>query len=317
MKKITTFLTSLLLVALACSCQSVDPKARQLADNLPIISLDDNSIDYFSADIELPELAINTYIVGKTPGDYAIKQTDSNGRPFLYGANGKVIIYNPIDDSFVIFKGSPHGEINLKKKLFSSSFNMSFGFKSVKVEDGEDGQSLGEESVNLDIKSLFKGRLFSTNLTVYTGNVVRLRRITKKVQLDAFFTDINNPLSLQNINIYIKDKKIENFPKEPFISIKNIKINTTAESMFPEVPVNVLKSTGLKITDLTNVEDDDLVNQLQSLIQISLMNIVLASQNPEGLEELNRITGLDSETITSRSNNALDKLKSIISGITK
>ncbi|MDP7049517.1 MAG: hypothetical protein QF721_08700 [Verrucomicrobiota bacterium] len=317
MKKITTFLTSLLLVALACSCQSVDPKARQLADNLPVISLDDNSIDYFSADIELPELAINTYIVGKTPGDYAIKQTDSNGRPFLYGANGKVIIYNPIDDSFVIFNGSPHGEINLKKKLFSSSFNMSFGFKSVKVEDGEDGQSLGEESVNLDIKSLFKGRLFSTNLTVYTGNAVRLRRITKKAQLDAFFTEINNPLSLQNINIYIKDKKIENFPKEPFISIKNIKINTTAESMFPEVPVNVLKSTGLKITDLTNVEDDDLVNQLQSLIQISLMNIVLSSQNPEGLEELNRITGLDSETITSRSNNALDKLKSIISGITK
>ena len=305
------------MVALACSCQSVDPKARQLADNLPVISLDDNSIDYFSADIELPELAINTYIVGKTPGDYAIKQTDSNGRPFLYGANGKVIIYNPIDDSFVIFNGSPHGEINLKKKLFSSSFNMSFGFKSVKVEDGEDGQSLGEESVNLDIKSLFKGRLFSTNLTVYTGNAVRLRRITKKAQLDAFFTEINNPLSLQNINIYIKDKKIENFPKEPFISIKNIKINTTAESMFPEVPVNVLKSTGLKITDLTNVEDDDLVNQLQSLIQISLMNIVLSSQNPEGLEELNRITGLDSETITSRSNNALDKLKSIISGITK
>ena len=108
-----------LLVALTCGCQSADPKAKLLAKNIPVISLKDNSIKSFKADLEarFHEISFNAFMTAKTPGLYTMKQTDLQGRPFLFGTGGEFVLYNPIENSLILFHGKPFGEINIKRKV--------------------------------------------------------------------------------------------------------------------------------------------------------------------------------------------------------
>ena len=147
---------------------------------------------------------------------------------------------------------------------------MYFGFKT--GEDEEDMNGI-KDNFNLNFKSLFNKGRSSLTLEPNTNNTVKLSRISKKIKVDAYFSEMNNPLTLQSVKVYSKDASSKKFPNEPFVSVKNIKINSTPEMTFQKFPLPAIKSTGLKI---------------------------------------NSLTGLDSETIVNRSNAALDKLKRII-----